>query len=320
VTRVLALTGGVGGAKLVLGLARSLADGELTVIVNTGDDFTHLGLYICPDVDTTLYTLANVANPELGWGRCDETWSFMSALEEFGAERWFRLGDKDLALHVTRTARLAQGERLTHIVRDFAHRLAIPTLVLPMSDAPVRTVLVTDKGDLPFQHYFVRDRCEPRVRAIRYEGAGQAAPTPEILDAFRSPALETIVVCPSNPYLSIDPILAVPGLRALLSSSPASVVAVTPLIGGKAVKGPTAKIMGELGIECSPRAIAAHYEDFLDGFVLDARDTGLARHFDLPLHVSDTLMQSLDDRLRLARQVLNFAAGLKRQRATIREP
>lgn len=312
-TRILALTGGVGGAKLLLGLARSLADGELSAIVNTGDDFTHLGLYICPDLDTTLYTLANVADSVQGWGRSDETWSFMSALAECGEETWFRLGDKDLALHVTRTARLARGERLTLITQDLVHRRAIGTSLLPMSDAAVRTVLVTDSGELPFQHYFVREQCRPRIRTIRYEGAETAALTPEIIGAFRSPELKAIVICPSNPYLSIDPILAIPELRRLLRTSAAPVLAVTPLVGGKAIKGPTAKIMSELGVECSPQTIAAHYRDFLDGFVLDRRDARLAPQFDVPLLVTDTVMQSLDDRLRLAREVLGFAARLERR-------
>ena len=309
-SEVIAVSGGVGGAKLVLGLERTLAPGKLSVIVNTGDDITHLGLTICPDVDTTLYTLADIANPELGWGRRGESWHFMEAIEELGGESWFRLGDKDLALHVIRTLRLAQGERLTSVIQHLARQHGIQSSIMPMTDSPVRTLVTTDGGCLSFQHYFVRERCQPAVRELRYGGAAEAEPTPEILAAFRSPELRAVVLCPSNPYLSIDPILAVPGIRELLRASKVPVIAVTPLIGGRAVKGPTAKIMGELGIDCSAAAIAKHYGDLLDGFVLDGVDAAYAQLMGCRVLVANTLMVSLDDRVNLAREVLEFADRL----------
>jgi len=311
--RVIALSGGIGGAKLALGLYRLLPE-ALAVIVNTGDDFEHLGLTICPDVDTALYTLAGLANPELGWGRRDESWTFMRALAELGGETWFRLGDADLALHIERTRRLQAGETLSKVITDVARRLGITAAVLPMSDAPVRTRILTATGELAFQDYFVRRRCEPQITALRFDGAARALPAPAAIAALTSPAAEAIVICPSNPYLSIDPILAVPGFRRLLADSVAPVIAVTPLIGGEAVKGPTAKIMAELGVPTTPAAIAQHYEGLLDGFVLDERDASCARELTVAVHVTDTLMRSLADRERLAREVLAFAAKLPRTR------
>jgi len=306
---VLALSGGIGGAKLVLGLEGVLPAGDLTVVVNTGDDFEHLGLAISPDIDTTLYTLAGLANPELGWGRADESWGCMQELERLGAESWFRLGDRDLAIHIERTRRLADGEPLADIVADFARRLSVASRVLPMSNDRVRTMVDTDEGTLAFQHYFVRRRCEPAVRAIRYEGAAQARPATDVSALL---AGEAVIICPSNPYLSIDPILAIPGWRSALKARATPIVAVSPLIGGAAVKGPTAKIMRELSIEVSPLAIARHYQGLIDGFVLDAVDATLAARFDVPVLVTNTLMRTVDDKKRLAREVLEFAATLRR--------
>jgi LPPG:FO 2-phospho-L-lactate transferase len=311
--RVVALSGGVGGAKLSLGLYRLLPPDSLAVIVNTGDDFEHLGLTICPDLDTTLYTLAGLANPELGWGRRDETWTFMKTLESLGGESWFRLGDGDLALHVERTRRLKAGETLSAVIAAVAARLGIQATILPMSDDPVRTRVATDAGELAFQDYFVRLRCAPQVRALRFAGAAAAAVAPGALAALAAPQLEAIILCPSNPYLSVDPILAVPGMRAALRSSGAPVIAVTPLVGGEAIKGPTAKIMRELGLAPSPLTIAHHYAGLIDGFVLDARDSALAPQFALPVHVTDTVMVALTDRERLAREALSFAARLGRR-------
>jgi LPPG:FO 2-phospho-L-lactate transferase len=309
--RVVALSGGIGGAKLALGLYRVLPADTLTVVVNTGDDFEHLGLTVCADLDTTLYTLSGLANTELGWGRRDETWTFMQVLESLGGESWFRLGDGDLALHVERTRRLKSGEPLSEIVADIAQRLGISAQVVPMSDAPVRTRVATAAGELAFQDYFVRRRCEPRVTAIRFEGAAAARPCTRALTALASDALESIVICPSNPYLSVDPILAVPGYREALQAARVPVIAVTPLVGGAAIKGPTAKIMAELGVPRSALAVAHHYQGLIDGFVLDERDAALAAQFDLPVHIADTLMQSLPDRERVAREVLAFAAALR---------
>ena len=307
---VLALCGGVGGAKLALGLQRIVEPGGLTVVVNTGDDFEHLGLCISPDIDTTLYTLAGLAHPEQGWGRADETWSFMEALERLGGESWFRLGDRDLALHVERTRRLAAGEPLSAIIADFAARLGLATRVLPMTDERVRTWVDTPGGALAFQHYFVKQRTVPRVTQIRFEGAGAARPAAAALEALAREDLAAVVICPSNPYLSIDPILAVAGWREALRATRVPVVAVSPLIAGQAVKGPTAKIMRELGLEVSPLTVARHYAGLVGGFVVDEADAALARKLDVPVCIAPTLMRTLEDKERLAREVLAFARAL----------
>ena len=306
--RVLVLSGGIGGAKLVLGFKRVLNAGDLSVIVNTGDDFQHLGLSICPDIDTTLYTLAGLDHRELGWGRQDESWNVMNTLIQLGGPEWFRLGDRDLALHLARTQRLAQGERLTTVIADLARMLKIEARILPMCDQPIPTMIVTTAGEQSFQEYFVRDRCAPIIRAIRHEGADRATLSPEVEAAFQEPGLAAVVLAPSNPYLSIAPLLALSPLRALLKAVQAPVIAVSPIIGGAAVKGPTGKIMSELGLECSAAAVAAHYRGVIDGFILDQRDAALASAIDMPVHVTNTLMRSLDDRMNLAREVLRFAA------------
>ena len=237
---VLALSGGIGGAKLALGLYRILLPGALTVVANTGDDFEHLGLSISPDIDTLLYTLAGVDNPELGWGRCDETWTFMKALGDLGGETWFNLGDGDLATHVERTRRLAAGESLSGITDDFCRRLGISARLLPMSEDRVRTRLRTAEGWLDFQDYFVRRHCAPVVREIAFAGADEARPQSSFLAALTDDTLRAVVICPSNPFISIDPILSLPGVRQALRACPASVMAVSPIIGGQAVNGPTA--------------------------------------------------------------------------------
>jgi len=269
---VLALSGGIGGAKLALGLYRVLPPGELTVIANTGDDFEHLGLAISPDIDTLLYTLGGIDNPELGWGRRSETWTFMAALEALGGETWFKLGDGDLATHVERTRRLAAGESLAKITDDFRRRLGISARLLPMSDNRVRTRLRTDEGWLDFQEYFVRLRASPVVREVAYAGNAEARANPDFLAALAGDNLELVVICPSNPFLSIDPVLSLPRARDALRVCRAPVVAVSPIIGGKAVKGPTAKIMAELGLPVGAAAVAQHYEDLLDVFVAETRD------------------------------------------------
>lgn len=308
---VLALCGGIGGVKLALGLQSVLPPGALTLVVNTGDDFEHLGLAISPDIDTTLYTLAGLANAELGWGRAGETWNFMAEIGRLGGETWFRLGDRDLAVHVERTRRLAAGEALESIVAGLASRLGVASRVAPMSSDPVRTVVETEEGTLGFQHYFVRRRCEPAVRAIRYEGAEQARPS-AVADDLRAGMFDLVVICPSNPYLSIDPLLAIPGWRSALRSCSVPVVAVSPIVGGEAVKGPTAKIMRELSIAVSPLSVARGYADILDGFVLDETDAALASRFETPVRVAPTLMRTLADKERLARDVLDFAGRLRR--------
>ncbi len=310
---VVALCGGVGGAKLALGLYRVVPHETLTLIVNTGDDFDHLGLRICPDLDTTLYTLAQLANPDLGWGRRDETWTFMKTLADLGGETWFRLGDADLALHIERTRRLKAGEPLSRITADVAQRFGIRAAIVPMSDEAVRTRVHTREGVLAFQEYFVRRRCEPPVTALEFAGAAEAHIARQALAALGAPDVAAIIVCPTNPYLSVDPILALPGMRAALAAAPAPVIAVTPLVAGKAIKGPTAKIMAELKVPLSSVAIAQHYGGFIDGFVLDRADESLAPDFNCPVHLADTVMVTLEDRERLAREVLQFAATLRRQ-------
>ena len=308
---VLALSGGIGGAKLALGLYRVLPAGALVVVANTGDDFTHLGLSISPDLDTLLYTLAGLDNPETGWGRCGETWTFMAALEALGGEAWFKLGDGDLATHVERTRRLAAGELLSAVTDDFRRRLGITARLLPMSDDPVRTRLSTAEGWLDFQDYFVRRRCAPEIREIAFAGAAAAKPHPDFLAALADPNLLAIVVCPSNPFISIDPILALPGMRAALRAAPAPVIAVSPVIGGKAVKGPTAKMMRELGLAVDAASVARHYGDVLDHYVADEEDAAALRGLDVPASFTRTLMLNLEDREALARHVLR-AAGRAR--------
>ncbi len=308
--RILALCGGVGGAKLVRGLNAAHGAAGLTVIVNTGDDFEHLGLHVAPDLDTVLYTLAGLNDPARGWGRVDESWNFMGALRELGGEAWFALGDRDLAVHVERTRRLRAGETLTSIVADMAHRLNVGARIAPMTDDAVRTMVHTRDGPLPFQHYFVRLGCVPAVTGISFAGAAAARPNPAFVDAVADPHLIAIVICPSNPYLSIDPILAVPGVREALRRATVPVIAVSPIIGGKAVKGPTAKIMSELGIAITSGAIADHYGGLIDGLVIDDTDAADADRIGVQVAVTRTLMANFDDRCNLARAVLAFAKRL----------
>ncbi len=310
--RVLALCGGVGGAKLALGLYRLLGE-NLTVAVNTGDDFTHLGLRICPDLDTVTYTLAGCVNPATGWGRADDTDHFMTALAQLGGEDWFFLGDRDRELHVERTQRLAAGESLSAVTTAVTGRLGITATIVPMSDTPVPTLVDTNAGVLAFQHYFVRERCRPAVRGLRYQGADTAPPEPRLLAALADPGLTAIVICPSNPWLSVDPLLALPGVRELLRAAPVPVLAVSPIVGGRAIKGPTAKIMAELGLAVSSRTIAAHYGDFLDCLILDRGDADEADAVAalLPrVALADTVMHDEADKIALAREVLAIAGTM----------
>jgi LPPG:FO 2-phospho-L-lactate transferase len=316
-----ALSGGVGGAKLALGLA-DLLGARLSLVVNTGDDFEHLGLHISPDLDTALYTLAGLVNSATGWGRKDETWTFMQAVEKLGGPVWFRLGDGDLATHVDRTARLKAGETLTGVSLHLARRLGVAPGILPMSDNPVRTMVETDGGTLGFQQYFVREQCRPMVRSIRFAGADAASPTPQVIEALSSPALAGVIVCPSNPWLSVDPILAVPGMRQAIRAAGVPIVAVSPIIAGRAVKGPTAKIMRELGLPTDIGSIARHYAGLIDGLVIDVEDERLASELAVPVHVTNTLMRTHDDKVALARQCLAFcdrlSAGERRRAGAMR--
>ncbi len=305
---IIALSGGIGGAKLALGLSRVLPPEELLIIANTGDDFEHYGLTICPDTDTLLYTLAGLDNPQLGWGRADESWAFMETLASFGGQDWFRLGDRDLAMHVLRSHRLRAGESLSTITDDFRQRLSIGPRILPMSDHPVRTRISTDQGWLDFQDWFVRLRAEPMARAVKFAGVEQARPQPVLLEALRA-QLRGIVVCPSNPFISIEPILAVPGLRDAIAASGAPVVAVSPIIAGQAVKGPTARMFEALGVTPSAAAVATRYGDLLDGYVMEHGDdtAGITPRV---FHAA-TLMRDLEDKTALARQVLAAIEALR---------
>ncbi|PBB81254.1 2-phospho-L-lactate transferase [Mesorhizobium sp. WSM3879] len=309
--RYVALSGGVGGAKLSLGLANLLGD-RLTIIVNTGDDFEHLGLYVSPDIDTTIYTLSDLVNPDTGWGRRDESWNFMAAIAQLGSPGWFRLGDSDLAMHVERTRRLRAGESLTAVTAHYAECFGIAAKVLPMSDDPVRTIVDTDLGRLAFQEYFVREQCRPRISAINFDGAVSARPCQIALAALAEPNLSGVIICPSNPYLSVDPILAVPGIKEALKACDAPVIAISPIIAGKAVKGPTAKIMEQLGRSADAVTVARHYAGLLSAFVLDKCDAGRAVDLMLPTLVTNTLMRSLDDKISLARACLDFCAELRK--------
>ena len=302
---VLALTGGVGGAKLALGLAKLLTPDDLAFVVNTGDDFEHLGLHVSPDVDTLVYTLADAANPATGWGRANESWHFMETLAQLGGETWFRLGDRDLALHVRRRSLLDQGIGLTAATAILAEQLGVAHRILPMSDDPVRTRVQTPNGTLAFQHYFVRDRCEPTALGFEFAGAASAKLNPAI--AFD--ALDAVVICPSNPYVSVDPILVVPGMTEALRGANCPIVAVSPIVGGAAIKGPTAKMMRELGVPASTIEVAKHYRELATHFIIDEVDAGASdavAALGLQTICAQTVMRTLDDRIALAKTVLAF--------------
>jgi LPPG:FO 2-phospho-L-lactate transferase len=314
--KIVALAGGVGGAKLAHGLAQILKPEELTIIVNTGDDFEHYGLYICPDLDTVCYTLAGLANPETGWGRVDESWNMIENVSKLGGPDWFRLGDKDLGTHLERTRRLKAGNSLSQITQDFCNAWGIQHTVLPMSDQPVRTIVDTDEGELAFQEYFVHRRCEPRVKGFRFEGIEEAEPASGARDAIES--ADAIVICPSNPWVSVDPILMVFSLtparpfgvlRDLPLGEGKLVVAISPIIGGETVKGPAAKMYRELGIEPSALAVANHYRGVTTHFVMDNLDSQLiesVRGLNMQVFVTNTVMKSHVDRKKLASEVLHF--------------
>jgi len=303
ILKVVALAGGVGGAKLAHGLAKILPPEDLTVIVNTGDDFEHYGLYVCPDLDTVCYTLAGLANPDTGWGRQDETWNAIGNASRLGGPGWFNLGDQDLGTHLERTRRMKEGQCLSEITHDFCKTWGIQHTVLPMSDQKVRTFVNTEEGELAFQEYFVHRRCEPRVKGFRFEGIESAEPTSGVREAIKS--ADAIVICPSNPWVSIDPIMKVlkgEGLGEM-------VLAVSPIIGGETVKGPAAKMYRELGIEPSALAVANHYRSLAASFVLDSVDRHLQEEImalGMQVLVTNTLMKSHEDRSRLAQKILRF--------------
>lgn len=307
--KVVALAGGVGGAKLVDGLAAVLPARDLTVIVNTADDFDHLGLSISPDLDTVMYTLAGVANPETGWGRVDESWAFLETFETLGGPTWFRLGDRDLALHMERTRRLRQGETLTQVTADLSRMLEISVKIIPMSDEPVRTMVHTDEGQLAFQEYFVARACEPVVRSFEFRGAEAAAPAPGVIEGLEG--ADVVIFCPSNPWVSLDPILAVPGIGEAVQARPT--IGISSIVGGNAIKGPAAKMYAELGVEPSALAVAQHFSG-LDAIVIDAVDAewmDAIRALGMQPFVTNTVMDSGQARPRLAQEVLEFVGDLE---------
>lgn len=308
--KYLALTGGVGGAKLALGLAQILPPAQLAFLVNTGDDFSHLGLHVSPDLDTLMYALSGESNPDTGWGRREESWRFIETLRALGGESWFNLGDRDLAVHVLRTERLRAGATLSEVTRELNAALGTQHPIWPMSDSPVPTIVQTPDGPLAFQHYFVRDRCAPPVTGFEFRGVAEASPPPAVLEWLGDPALAGIFICPSNPFVSVDPILAVPGLRAALRRCPAPVIAVSPIVAGLAIKGPTAKMMAELAVPSTAVAVAEHYRDLLDGYVIDEADAGLLdplKAAGFAAIAAPTVMLTLADKVRLAELVCEFA-------------
>lgn len=315
-----AISGGVGGAKLALGLARALPACELTVVVNTADDLRWHGLYVAPDLDTTLYTLAGLADPAAGWGLAGDTTAALDALAGFGFEPWFHVGDRDLATHIARTEWLDAGMRYTEVVGRLAVALGVQSRVLPMSDRPVRTIVHTAEGDLEFQEYFVRRRAEVAITGITFAGADDAPPSADVLEALAD--AETIILAPSNPFVSIGPLLALPGFRQQLRQGPAPVVAVSPIVGGRALKGPAERMLRELGHEVSALEVARLYADFLDGFVLDIANREAAPAVEalgLRALVTQTVMSTLDDKKRLASEVAAFGRSLSRRRPSTGE-
>lgn len=308
---ILAISGGVGGAKLAAGLAAVLLPERLTIAVNTGDDFDHLGLTICPDIDSVIYAMAGLNDTQRGWGVVDESWRTMEMLGRVGEETWFNLGDRDMAMHLARSWRLRAGESLSAVTARLAGALGIAHAVVPMSDAPVRTQVETEAGWLDFQRYFVAEQCRPVVRAIRFAGSG-APPSPGLAEALARPDLAAVVICPSNPFLSVDPILAVDGVREAWNGLNVPKIAVSPLVGGRAVKGPLSKLLAELGTGEDNLAIARHYGAAVNHFVIDrtdAKDAEGLRGLGLSITIANTLMRDANDRERLAREVL-AAAGL----------
>lgn len=305
-TKILALTGGVGGAKLALGLSRVLPADELMFAVNTGDDFQHLGLNISPDIDSLTYALAQVNNNELGWGRENETWQFIETFGALGGEDWFRLGDQDLALHVRRTELLQQGATLTEATAEITRAMGIAHQVVPMTDDPVETIVHSDRGDLAFQHYFVRDRCQPSVSGFTFRGVNEARLNPRIANWLED--CDGIIICPSNPYVSVDPLLALEGFRDALQERP--VVAVSPIVGGLAIKGPAAKMMRELNVPSTAMAVGEHYDGLLDGYIIDETDESdaetIQQRLKIPTIVTNTIMVTLADRVSLAEDTLGL--------------
>lgn len=280
---------------------------DITIIANTGDDIELFGLRICPDIDTVTYTLAGVINEETGWGLKGDTFECLRWLARYGEDSWFNLGDRDLATHIFRTHQMRTGSSLSEVTDQIRRSLGVRSTILPMTDSYTPTRVATDQGEMHFQEYFVRRRCEPRVREIRFDNIESAQPAPGVLSAILEAGV--VIICPSNPFISIGPILAVPGVREALRQTEATVIAITPIIGGRALKGPAADMLSDLGHEVSARAVAALYSDFLDVFVLDEVDASMEAHISslsTNLAVTNTVMNTLEDKRRLARTVLQF--------------
>jgi LPPG:FO 2-phospho-L-lactate transferase len=313
--KILALAGGVGGAKLADGIYRLVPKVELTVIVNTGDDFTHFGLNISPDLDTVCYNLAGMENPETVWGRGSENWETMDLIKDLGGPDWFSLGNKDLATNLERTRRLNEGEPLSKITADFCNAWGITARVIPMSDDPVPTLVNTDQGTLPFQEYFVKLGSKPEVDGFVFQNVESAKPAPGVIPEIEGADL--VVICPSNPWVSIAPILSVPGILDALKKK--IVVAISPIISGEAVKGPAAKMYQEMGIEPSALSVAEGYKDLITGFILDQKDQDLIREivssFDGHIWIlqADTWMKDRQDRIRMAGEVVIFGNQLMKE-------
>ena len=311
--KFIAVSGGVGGAKLALGLEKIIQSEDLMVIGNVGDDFRHFGLHISPDIDTLLYTLSGKSDIEKGWGLANETWEFMSAMKELGGDIWFQLGDRDLATHVERTRRLQHGESLSEITDYFRRTFGIGATIIPATDDQLRTIVETDIGVLNFQEYFVRERCNPRIQNLHFQGSESAYPQKELTKALGSTELQSIIFCPSNPLLSIDPILSIQGLKRAFAESGAKIVAVTPIVGGDAIKGPAAKNLRELGYPVSATTVAKHYQGLIHGFVLDKRDREETKQIEklgIAVLVAETIMNDLETKIQLAEKTLQFAKSI----------
>ena len=305
--KLLALTGGVGGAKLAVGLAQILPPEQLLFAVNTGDDFEHLGLHISPDIDSLTYALAQQNNTETGWGRAGETWNFIETLGSLGGEDWFRLGDKDLALHIARSQMLRRGASLTEATAHITQQMGITHTIAPMSNDPVRTIVHCEQGDLSFQHYFVRERCEPKVNGFSFDGIADACLNPLLVDWLSE--CDGVIICPSNPFVSVDPLLKLDGFGEALQSLP--VVAVSPIVNGIAIKGPAAKMLHELNMPATAAAVANHYRGLIDGFVVDKNDKELIEQINVPTISTSSVMVSLKDRIDLATACVDFLATIK---------
>ena len=310
--RVLALTGGIGGAKLALGLTHILSPDEVVFAVNVGDDFTHLGLHISPDIDTLTYTLADLVNSKTGWGRSDESWKCMTELEALDGETWFRLGDRDLGLHLFRTHLLNHGKSLSEVTSKVSQKLGVRHPILPVTDDELRTVVETDEGRLDFQEYFVKRRCKPKVRSVEYR-----QPNPARLNTkLNLSEFEGVLICPSNPFLSIDPLLAVAELACQLRNRAIPVIAVSPIVGSEAIKGPTAQMMKELDLPASCVTVAEYYKEFIDGFVIDSVDEAERAYIEnlgLKVLVCPSVMRSLEDKVQLARDCVSFLESVGAQ-------